>query len=141
MELRILGSLEIVDDGRAVRLRSLKQRTLLAALVVHAGDVVSSDRLVEVLWGDEPPPSARSTLQGYVSRLRQALVASDGTSSPVVANRAPGYVLEVEADQLDAARFEALVVEAQDRGDREDEWEEFGPRTIERRATCAQYPI
>ncbi len=68
--LRVLGPLGVVRDGEHVRLGSKQQRRLLAALLVHANEVVSNDRLVEVLWGDGPPPSASHTVQGLVSRLR-----------------------------------------------------------------------
>ena len=68
--LCVLGPLEVVRDGERVRLGSPQQRRLLAVLVVHANEVVSSDRLVDVLWGDDPPPSATHTLQTLLSRLR-----------------------------------------------------------------------
>ncbi len=71
--LCVLGPLEIVREGEPVRLGSAQQRRLLAVLVIHANEVVSSDRLVDVLWGDEPPPSATHTLQALVSRLRATL--------------------------------------------------------------------
>jgi DNA-binding SARP family transcriptional activator/class 3 adenylate cyclase len=120
MEFRILGPLEIVDGERSVRLGSAKQRTLLAALLVHAGEVVSSDRLIDVLWGDSPPPTAAGTLQGYVSRLRHALIPADRSEPETeLASQAPGYVLQVPAGQIDADRFEALVAEARGESDPE----------------------
>ena len=67
--LCVLGSLEIVRDGEQVRLGSPQQRRLLAVLVVHANEVVSSDRLLDVLWGDDPPRTATHTLQTLLSRL------------------------------------------------------------------------
>jgi DNA-binding SARP family transcriptional activator len=76
---------------------------LLAVLVVHANEVVSRDRLVDVLWGDGPPPSATQTLQGLVSRLRQTL------GDDRLETRPPGYRLRVVSGEVDALRFEELV--------------------------------
>ena len=70
MEIRILGPLEVVVGGDPIDLPSGKARLLLAALVVHANRVVSTDRLSEFLWGGQPPKSAANTLQTYVSHLR-----------------------------------------------------------------------
>ena len=80
--LCVLGTLGVVRDGEPVRLGSGQQRRLLAALLVHANEVVSSDRLVEVVWGDGPPPSASHTLQGLVSRLRATLGDDRLVTSP-----------------------------------------------------------
>ncbi len=101
--LCVLGPLAVVRDGEQVRLGSGQQRRLLAVLVVHANEVVSSDRLVDVLWGDEPPPSATHTLQGLVSRLRRTL----GEDRLEIG--APGYRLRVVSGEIDAVRFEELV--------------------------------
>ena len=101
--LYVLGSLEIVRDGEQVQLGSPQQRRLLAVLVVHANDVVSSDRLVDVLWGDEPPASASHSLQTLLSRLRTTL--GDDRLEP----RPPGYRLRVANCEVDALRFEELV--------------------------------
>jgi len=72
VEIRVLGPLEVVIDGRPVELPSAKARQVLAALVVRANEVVSTDRLFEVLWGAQPPESAANTLQTYVAHLRGA---------------------------------------------------------------------
>ena len=101
--LCVLGPLEVVRDGERVRLGSRQQRRLLAVLVVHANEVVSSDRLVDVLWGDGPPPSATHTLQGLVSRLRATL------GDDRLETRPPGYRLRVASGEVDASRFEELV--------------------------------
>ncbi len=105
-EFRILGPLEVVGDGGPVPLAGQKLRTLLGALLVHAGEVVSTDRLVDELWGEHPPKTATTSLQNMVSQLRKALGAD------VLVTRPPGYALEVEPGQVDAARFERLVAEA-----------------------------
>jgi DNA-binding SARP family transcriptional activator len=103
MDIRILGPLEVARDGQALGLGGSKERMLLAALLLHANEVVSTDSLVEQLWGGDPPPSAAKALQVYVSRLRKTLGAD------VIATRAPGYVVRVEPDELDLHRFERLV--------------------------------
>ena len=84
MELRILGPLEAVAEGRVVDIRGQKQRELLAILAIHANEVVSADRLIDELWGESPPASAVKTLQAYVSRLRKTLgggVADDASAT------------------------------------------------------------
>jgi len=106
MEFRILGPLEAVEGGRAVALPRRKHRALLTALLLHAGEPVSSDRLIEDLWGESPPRTARDALQNYVSLLRKVL--GDG----VLVTRDAGYLLDVSPDAIDAARFERLVAEA-----------------------------
>lgn len=108
VEFRILGPLEVRHDGRPLDLGRPKQRALLAVLLVHANEVVSSDRLCSILWADEPPGEGLRPLRVQVSRLRKAL-------APVgerLASRRPGYVLRVEDDELDARVAEKLVGEA-----------------------------
>lgn len=107
MEFRVLGSLEVRRDGVPVDLFGSGARTLLAALLVDAGNVVSVDRLAIVLWGDDPPADPRNAVQTAVARLRERL----GAPNPVVTRR-PGYLADVGAEELDAARFEALVDDA-----------------------------
>ncbi len=101
--LCVLGSLGVVRDGEQVRLGSPLQRRLLAVLVVHANEVVSNDRLVDVLWGDEPPRTAMHGLQTLLSRLRATL--GDGR----LETRPPGYRLCVASGEVDALQFEELV--------------------------------
>jgi DNA-binding SARP family transcriptional activator len=114
MEIRILGPLEVVAAGDPVDLPSGKARLLLAALVVHANQVVSTDRLFEFLWRGQPPESAANTLQTYVSHLRRGLEPDrmPRRQSRLVVTRKPGYLLAVDRDQIDAVRFERLVGEA-----------------------------
>lgn len=105
MEFRILGSVEAERGGLAVDLGGLRERTLLARLLLAAGQVVSADRLADDLWAGEPPPHSPATLRVYISRLRHAL----GPAAAALLTQPPGYRLRLEPGQLDAARFEQLV--------------------------------
>ena len=114
MELRILGPLEALDEGLPIEVPQGKPRLLLAVLAVHANRVVSTDRLFESLWGNQPPVSAGNTLQTYVSHLRRT-IEPDRTphqQGRIVLTRAPGYLLSVDPDRIDARRFERLLGEA-----------------------------
>jgi YVTN family beta-propeller protein len=108
MEFRILGPIEITEEDRPVVLGAAKQRALLAALLVHANEVVSSERLVDELWGERPPATAAKGLQVYVSQLRRLL--GEGR----LETRGHGYVLRVEPGALDAERFQALLDEGRE---------------------------
>jgi DNA-binding SARP family transcriptional activator/class 3 adenylate cyclase len=105
MDFRLLGPLEVEDDGGPVGLGGAKQRALLALLLLNANMTVASDRLIDELWGDDPPDSARKMVQIYVSQLRKLL--PDGS----LRTRASGYSLELGAHDLDLARFETLAGE------------------------------
>lgn len=102
LEFRILGPLEVVEHGRPVLVGAPKVRALLAVLLLHRREVVSTDRLIDALWGERPPATAAKTVQVYVSNLRKTL--GDG----LVLTRGRGYVLQAEAGQVDADRFGAL---------------------------------
>ena len=95
----------MVDGGQAVDLPRRKHRALLAALLLHAPEPVSPDRLIEELWGESPPRTARDALQNYVSLLRKALGAD------VLVTRDAGYVLAITPEQVDLGRFERLSAE------------------------------
>src|SRR5207302_8650615 len=84
------------------------QRAVLAVLLLHANRVVSRDRLIDAVWGDRPPETANSALQGYVSALRKTLGADR------ILTRAPGYVLETAPTSVDLGRFESLVADSSD---------------------------
>jgi predicted ATPase/DNA-binding SARP family transcriptional activator len=109
MEFGILGPLEVRDGETLVRVPGAKERALLADLLVNAGRVVSADRLIEDLWGDDPPGNPANTLQGRVSALRRAL---GPVGAGLVVTRPPGYVLELDPEALDAVRFERLIAQA-----------------------------
>jgi DNA-binding SARP family transcriptional activator len=97
MDFRLLGPLEVYDDeGRAVELGGRQQRLVLAMLLLHPNEVVSIDRLIDVVWGERTPTSAVKDIQVHVSRLRKALEAesrSGGSRNGIVRTRANGYVL------------------------------------------------
>ena len=105
VEFRILGPFEVVEHDQPVVLGGPKQRALLVALLLHRGEVVSIDRLIDELWGERPPATAAKTLQVYVSNLRKAL--GDG----LLVTRGHGYLLQSAPGQLDLDRFEVLVGE------------------------------
>ena len=108
-EFRILGPLEALLDGSPVDLGGQRQRALLAALLVHHGQVVSTDRLVDLLWGEQAPKTATTSLQNAVSQLRRELGAD------VVETRAPGYIFAADPAAIDAVRFETLLGQARGR--------------------------
>ena len=111
MQFRILGPLEVLDGQRRVELGRPKQRALLAVLLVHANQVVTLDRLIEELWGEQAPAQATASLQAYVSNLRRALEPDRParTLPRVLVTQPPGYRLVVAPGDLDAARFVALA--------------------------------
>jgi DNA-binding SARP family transcriptional activator/tetratricopeptide (TPR) repeat protein/chloramphenicol 3-O-phosphotransferase len=116
MRFRVLGPLEVTgSDGEPVDLGSPKLRALLSLLLLDAGRVVSLDRIIDQLWGDEPPASATGTLQSYVSHLRRVLEPERGPRQPatVVLTRPPGYSVQAGADDLDLLRFGCLVREGE----------------------------
>ena len=107
MDVRVLGPLEVSVEGRPVALGGGKPRALLAMLALHAGAAVSSDRLIEGLWGEEPPATAAKMLQVYVSQLRKALTAAGGGTEIVTRGR--GYELCLADGEVDVRRFERLL--------------------------------
>jgi DNA-binding SARP family transcriptional activator len=109
MEFRILGPLEVIEDGQALDLGGQKQRALLAVLLLHRGEVVSVERLIEALWEDDPPETAAKALQVYVSQLRKLL------GKERLQTKTPGYVLRLDSDELDLARLQALRAEGRSR--------------------------
>ena len=107
MDFHILGPLEVLDEGRAVSLGGSRQRALLALLLLHANETLSTDRLIDELWGENAPATAAKMLHVQVSRLRKALAAAGGA----VVTRDRGYELTLARDRLDAHRFEDLVAD------------------------------
>ncbi len=107
MEFRILGPLEVIEQGRALALGGARQRTLLALLLTRANEIVSADRLIDELWGAQPPRAAANALQYHVSQLRKALGPRE-----LIVTQQPGYGIRVGPEELDLLRFEALIEEA-----------------------------
>src|SRR6476661_6138354 len=105
MEFRILGPLDVLSAGQALDLGGAKQRALLAMLLLRANEVVSSGRLIEALWEDEPPETAEKGLQVYIWQLRKLL------GKERLKTKAPGYSLHVGSDELDLTRFQRLQAE------------------------------
>ena len=112
MDFRILGPLEVLDEERTIALGGSKQRALLALLLLHANETLSTDRLIDELWGERPPANAAKTVQMQISRLRQALAGEAGNrSASLIVTRERGYELRLDPERLDAQRFERLVAE------------------------------
>jgi predicted ATPase/DNA-binding SARP family transcriptional activator len=105
VEFGILGPLAVWEDGREIELGAAKQRALLAVLLLHAGETMATERLVDALWGEKPPATSVKALQVYVSQLRKVL------GEGVVETRPLGYVLRVDESALDLRRFEGLLAE------------------------------
>jgi DNA-binding SARP family transcriptional activator len=103
VEFRLLGPLEVVHEGGTLPLGGQKQRALLAVLLLRAGEVVATDRLIDDLWGEQPPRTAATSLQNLVSQLRKML------GPDAVVTKPPGYQLAIPADRVDLVRFERLV--------------------------------
>lgn len=106
MEFRILGPLEVLDSGHTLPLPRGRARALLAVLVLHAGEAVPAERLIDQLWGGTPTPTASTALQVLVSQLRKLL------GPALIETRGAGYTLAVDLDRIDANRFRRLVHEA-----------------------------
>jgi len=107
LEYRALGGLSVVDGGDELSLGGPRQRRLAAVLLIDRNRVVSVDRLGEVVFAGAPTAGAATTLRSYVARLRR-VVERAGSGSRVV-TRPPGYMLEVEDEAFDVARFEGAV--------------------------------
>jgi predicted ATPase/DNA-binding SARP family transcriptional activator len=111
MEFRILGPLEVWDRGRSLPLGAAKQRALLAILLIRANQVVATDRLIDLIWPDEPPATANHSLQVYVSQLRKVLEPEHRAGAPYsfLISRPPGYLVRIKTEDLDLGRFQRLI--------------------------------
>jgi DNA-binding winged helix-turn-helix (wHTH) protein len=101
------GTLEAVADGTVAQLGSPKQRALLAVLLLHPGELIPSERLIDALWPEDPPRTAGHSIQIYISELRKSLELIG--SGEVIRTRPPGYMLEARPETIDAWQFERLV--------------------------------
>jgi DNA-binding SARP family transcriptional activator/class 3 adenylate cyclase len=109
IDFLLLGPLEARQRDRLLRLGSIKHRMLLAKLLLHANQVVSTDELIEAVWGEEPPPTVRQSLQNHVAALRKTIEVGNGSAPPrMLLTRDPGYLLMVDPEQLDLHRFQRL---------------------------------
>lgn len=106
LEFRILGPLEVLDDGSPVPLAGRNQRALLTLLLLRANETVSAERLVDQLWGEHPPRTATTSLQNTISQLRKLL------GPGLLHTRPAGYALELDGNEFDVLRFERLAREA-----------------------------
>jgi DNA-binding SARP family transcriptional activator len=112
VEFRILGPLEVIEDGNPVALGTLKERLVLGVLLLSANELVSRERLIDDLWGEAPPPTARNAVNVYLSKVRKAL--SVAGADPIT-TASGGYRLHVEPEKLDASRMQVMVAEARER--------------------------
>jgi DNA-binding SARP family transcriptional activator len=112
MEFRLLGPLEVVDEGRSIEVGHGKRRSLLALLLLHPNEVMSADRLIDALWGERPPATAAKSLHVYVSQLRRELGRGPPASNGgVLVTRGNGYVACVESEDIDTQRFERTLAD------------------------------
>ena len=100
MDFRILDPFHVSRDGRQVGLGGHRQKVVVCLLLLHANEVISAEQIIDVLWGETAPATARKALQVYISRLRRILGAG------VLETRAPGYLIRVQDGELDVQRFE-----------------------------------
>ena len=108
MQVRMLGPFQLEEGGRRIPIDGLRQRAVLAGLLLHANEVVPSERLLVDLWGEDSPPSAGNALQAAISRLRRALPPGR------LITRAPGYALRIFPEELDVSQFEQMVSEGRE---------------------------
>jgi DNA-binding SARP family transcriptional activator len=116
MDFSILGSTEVLDGSRRVELPTGRGRSLLALLILHAGEPVAAERIIDELWGEEPPRTAGTVVQGLVSRLRRTLEPgrAKGGPSELLKTVETGYCLAVQPESVDANRFKRLLDRARD---------------------------
>ncbi|MDY6999098.1 MAG: BTAD domain-containing putative transcriptional regulator [Actinomycetota bacterium] len=116
--ISLFGPLTVRVAGQAVDLRGPQSRAVLARLVVAAGEVVSTDRIIDDIWATEPPPKALAGLQVHISNLRRLLEPARAKRAPaqVLISSPPGYALRLPVDAVDTWRFEALLRDAADAG-------------------------
>ncbi|MGH3979424.1 MAG: BTAD domain-containing putative transcriptional regulator, partial [Pseudonocardiaceae bacterium] len=118
MRFGVLGPLAVwTDEGAPVAMPGAKVRALLADLLIHAGEPVSADRLIDELWGEAAPANPAGSLQAKVSQLRRALEQAQPGARALVVSRPSGYLLQVDTDAVDAGRFETLTARARAAGE------------------------
>lgn len=113
LRVSVLGPVTVTVGGEPVPIGSPGARALLLLLVLHANQVVSIERIIDGLWGDDPPATARTIVHGYVSRLRRVLEQAGGAAARLVTS-APGYELRIADDRVDLHRVRGLLAAARD---------------------------
>src|ERR1700746_2014163 len=108
MQVRVLGPFHLDDGGRQITIGGVRQRAVLADLLLHANEVMPSEQLLVDLWGEDTPPSAANALQAAVSRLRRTLPPGRLTTE------APGYMVLLFSEELDVSQFEQLVFQGRE---------------------------
>jgi DNA-binding SARP family transcriptional activator/tetratricopeptide (TPR) repeat protein len=108
MEFRVLGPVDVVHDGHCVPFTRRQQRVILGILALHAGEILSLDRLIDLVWADRPPHHARAVVQSRISEIR-ATLATFGDNTVALRSPGGGYLLETPAEQVDAGRFRTAV--------------------------------
>jgi DNA-binding SARP family transcriptional activator len=109
LQFQLLGQLGVTAGAGIVDLGAPKQRAVLAVLLLHANEIVSTDRIIDLVWGGKAPRTAEHSIQIYISELRKTL--SNGSSNDLIETRPPGYVINIPPDSVDTLRFERLVRE------------------------------
>ncbi|MER7896482.1 BTAD domain-containing putative transcriptional regulator [Streptomyces sp. NPDC096046] len=146
MEFKVLGPLDVVSGGRSLPLGGVKQRAVLGLLLLHANEVVATSQLLEALWPEDARPvTARKMVQNAVWGLRALLESGGGAGHepPRLLTRAPGYVLRVGPEQLDATRFERAVAAGRaslDAGEAAEAAELLGEALAEWRGSAHDHP-
>jgi DNA-binding SARP family transcriptional activator/tetratricopeptide (TPR) repeat protein len=115
MEFRLLGPVEVWEKSELVPLGGAKPRILLAMLLLHHGQIVPTARLVDGIWGDEPPATAKALVQTYVAGLRRTLAAGP---SDLIGTRSPGYLLRTDPENVDRWIFEQLTLQGREAAER-----------------------
>jgi predicted ATPase/DNA-binding SARP family transcriptional activator len=136
VEIRILGPVQALDGGEPMTLGGMRERSLLALLALSPGQTLSSDHIIDQLWGEDLPANPANALQALVSRLRRAVGAE------AIVTQAPGYVLDVEPGAVDAMQFRTLVETAADEVDPASRSEKYrAALALWRGAPLAEFPF
>ena len=109
MQFGVLGPIEVTGPSGVVDLGGARQRRLLAALLLHAGEVASTDRVLDIVFDGVPPSGASTTIRSYIARLRKALGDADPAAGDLITTEQGGYRLRIDVDTIDATRFEATI--------------------------------
>lgn len=114
MEIRVLGPVELWNEGQQVSLGSIKERCVLAVLLLEHGRLVPASRLIDLVWGDDPPAKVRDSLYSHVAHLRRALASTDEREASSIRQHSGGYELHIPPDTWDLQRFRDTVRDADD---------------------------